>query len=120
MKDYERVAVTHRIIGALWAVSWLFSIYRICFPGIGHTRWQWAAISIIYLVGLSVHMVLATGASRAKSWARSWSMGVAVFYVAGFPLGTIAAIRLFLDSRNPWQPLRERKSLADAWPTITP
>ena len=119
MKDYERVAVIHRVIAALWGISWIFSIYRIFSPGIGHSRWQWAAISVIYLVGLSGHIVLAAGASAAKSWARSWSLGAAAFYVLGFPLGTVAAVRLFVDSRNHWQALRERKSLADAWPTST-
>jgi hypothetical protein len=120
MKDYERVAVTHRIIAVLWGISWLGSIYRIFSPTVGQSSWQWAAISVILLTGLSGHILLAVGASAAKPWARSGSLVAAVLYVLCFPLGTFAALRLYLDAKEQWQPTKKRQSLADAWPMSTP
>ena len=120
MKDYERVAVIHRILAVLWGITWLCSIYRIFSPNVGQSRWEWAALSIVYLVGLSGHVLLALGASSAKPWARPWSLATAPLYILAFPLGTFVAVRLYLDTKNQWQPPKKRESLADSWSTITP
>jgi hypothetical protein len=48
------------------------------------------------------HYLTARGAKQAKPWARVSSIVISVFLLIGFPLGTLIAIYLLVNTWQPW------------------
>lgn len=102
MERYEKVARTHR------ALSWIYAAILILFLGLalmpGSTRPPPALFAVAAVFGglFAIHYFTAKAAWQKKPGGRTASIVISIFMLAGFPVGTLIALYLLLNTARPW------------------
>jgi hypothetical protein len=108
MEPQEKVFRAHRAFGFLYGLLSalvLLGLVALVVDGksdIGKVL-PGLLIPLVFLGGLSaLHLMAARGARQGRQWARTMSRVIAAFMLLGFPIGTLIAIYLFLNTSKPW------------------
>jgi small-conductance mechanosensitive channel len=59
--------------------------------------------ALIISLLFALHVAVAIGAKRQRSWSRTASQVIACIMLVGFPLGTLIGVYLLANTWRPWQ-----------------
>jgi NADH:ubiquinone oxidoreductase subunit 6 (subunit J) len=101
MEKHIKVARVHR------ALSWLYGLVTVLFLGASLMSGNTPPLAVLFFLIIfggifALHHFTAIGAREAKPWARKTSIGIALLMIIGFPLGTLIAIYLLINTTGGW------------------
>lgn len=101
MEKHIKVARVHRVL------SWFYGLITVLFLGAVFLSGEIPPLAVLFFMIVlggvfALHHFTAIGAREAKPWARRTSIGIALLMILGFPLGTLIAIYLLINTTGGW------------------
>lgn len=103
MEKHIKVARVHRALSWFYGLITLLLLTLLLTSGHEISPLGFGFILAIFGGIFALHHFTAQGARDTKPWARKTSIGIALFMLPGFPIGTLIGIYLLRNTRGDWE-----------------